>query len=65
MLFADLPRIRLDKVLRTRTKIFREAPPILMEEPEDGLTDSEDTTTISDNIQLNLALQNMSGMWKI
>uniref|UniRef100_A0A336MDF1 CSON013905 protein n=1 Tax=Culicoides sonorensis TaxID=179676 RepID=A0A336MDF1_CULSO len=59
MLFADLPRIRLDKVNRTKVLQFWEAPPTLQEEPEDGTGENGDVTTMSENLQLNMTLQNM------
>lgn len=61
MLFADLPRIRLDKVNRTKVLQFWEAPPTLQEEPEDGTGESADMSNVSGNMQLNMTLQNMQG----
>lgn len=61
MLFADLPRIRLDKVDRTKVLQYWEAPPTVQEEPEDGTGESSNATYASGNIQLNMTLQNMQG----
>lgn len=61
MLFADLPRIRLDKVDRTKVLQYWEAPPTVQEEPEDGTGESSNATIASGNIQLNMTLQNMQG----
>ncbi|XP_063696053.1 ras GTPase-activating protein raskol isoform X3 [Culicoides brevitarsis] len=62
MLFADLPRIRLDKVNRTKVLQFWEAPPTLQEEPEDGECEQSSNVNNSnggESIQLNMTLQNM------
>lgn len=61
MLFADLPRIRLDKVNRTKVLQFWEAPPTLQEEPEDGDETNNASSYSGENIQLNMTLQNMQG----
>lgn len=63
LLFAELPRVRLDKVVRrAQPKPFWEAPPTLEEEPEDGITEvaaSPNLSTASDGIKLNMTLQNL------
>lgn len=63
LLFAEIPRVRLDKVVRRLPpKPFWEAPPTLEEEPEDG---SADISTVSESMVPNTALQSITGRLKL